>query len=158
MPEHQPQHDPLAPHTPGADAPAAAPAQPLASRIPTLSLVPMPADSNPGGSVFGGWIMSQVDIAGAVVAIRRARGRVTTVAVSAMTFEEPVRVGERVLLYADVIRTGRTSITTRVEVFVERNSYNPELLKVSEATVTYVAIDQHRRPRPVDEPPPPESA
>lgn len=122
-------------------------------RIPTLSIVAMPKDANPGGSVFGGWIMSQVDIAGAVEAIRRARGRVTTVAVSAMTFHEPVRIGERVLFYAEVIRSGRTSVTTRVEVFVERDMYDPVAIKVSEATVTYVAIDANRRPRPLDEPP-----
>ncbi|MDO5101794.1 MAG: acyl-CoA thioesterase [Lautropia sp.] len=133
-----------------------APGQPTRlpeGRLPTLSLVPMPKDANPGGSVFGGWIMSQVDIAGAVEANRRARGRVTTVAVSAMTFHEPVRIGERVLFYAEVIKTGRTSITTKVEVFVERDIYNPVTIKVSEATVTYVAIDANRRPRPVDDAP-----
>ncbi|MDO4904210.1 MAG: acyl-CoA thioesterase [Lautropia sp.] len=125
-------------------------------RIPILALVTMPADANPGGSVFGGWIMSQIDIAGAVVANRRARGRVSTVAASAMTFHEPVRIGERVLFYADVIRTGTTSITTKVEVFVERNVYAPEVVKVSEATLTYVAIGPDRRPRPIDEPPAPQ--
>jgi acyl-CoA thioesterase YciA len=91
-----------------------------AGRSPVLRVVPMPADSNQHGDIFGGWIMAQVDIAGGVVAAIRARGRVATVAVNSFVFKEPVMIGDRVSFYADVIRVGRTSITVNVEVFAER--------------------------------------
>lgn len=126
-----------------------------AGRIPVLAVVPMPPDSNPQGNVFGGWIMSQIDIAGAVAAVQRARGRVSTVAANTITFLAPIHVGERVLFFADVVRVGTTSITVRVEVFSENRIQAPSLsrTKVSEGTLTYVALDANGRPRPVDEPP-----
>ena len=117
---------------------------------PVLRVVPMPADANQHGDIFGGWIMSQVDIAGGVVAAVRARGRVATVAVNSFVFREPVMIGDRVSFYANVIRVGRTSITVNVEVFAERNPAEREVVKVTEATLTYVATDAQRRPRPVD--------
>ncbi len=118
-------------------------------KTPVLSVVPMPADSNPLGDLFGGWIMSQVDIAGGVTAARRARGRVATVAVNAFVFKNPVLIGDVVLFYADVVRVGRTSITVDVQVYAQRNPAVLETIRVTEATLTYVATDQTRRPRPV---------
>ena len=116
---------------------------------PTLRLVPMPADSNPSGDIFGGWVMSQVDIAGSIPAIRRARGRVVTVAVNSFVFRQPVMVGDIVSLYAEVVKVGRTSITVNVEVYAQRNPVKEECVKVTEATLTYVAVDNERRPRVV---------
>ena len=117
----------------------------------------MPADTNGAGDIFGGWIMSQVDIAGSIVAIRRAKGRVTTVAVNAFQFKKPVFVGDVLSLYAEVVRVGRTSITVDVQVFAERRSpqgpWREDCVKVTEAVLTYVALDDHRQPRPVDEAP-----
>ena len=117
---------------------------------PVLRLVPMPKDTNSAGDIFGGWIMSQVDIAGSIAAIRRA-GRVVTVAVNEFQFHKPVYVGDLISCYADVVRVGRTSITVFVEVFAERGRHNRECIKVTEATVTYVAIDEQGKPRPVDD-------
>ena len=116
---------------------------------PTLRLVPMPADSNSSGDIFGGWVMSQVDIAGSIPAIRRARGRVVTVAVNSFVFRKPVMVGDIVSLYAEVVKVGRTSITVNVEVYAQRNPVKEECVKVTEATLTYVAVDTERRPRVV---------
>jgi acyl-CoA thioesterase YciA len=116
---------------------------------PTLRLVPEPSDANHSGDIFGGWIMSQVDIAGSIPAARRARGHVVTVAVNSFTFKQPVFVGDIVSLYADVERVGRTSITVKVEVYAQRNPVEEECVKVTEATLTYVAVDKNRRPRPV---------
>ncbi|MDR2188439.1 MAG: acyl-CoA thioesterase [Azonexus sp.] len=114
----------------------------LPARDVTLRLVPMPADLNPNGDVFGGWIMSQVDIAGAIPARRRARGRVATVSVNSFLFKQPVSVGDLVSLYGEVIRVGATSVTVRVEVYAERYHNNqPITVKVTEAELTYVAID-----------------
>jgi acyl-CoA thioesterase YciA len=118
-------------------------------RTPVLSVVPMPSDSNQHGDIFGGWIMSQVDIAGGVIAARRARGRVATVAVNAFTFKQPVMIGDVVLFYAEVVKVGRTSITVDVEVFAQRNPAVLETVKITEATLTYVATDETRRPRQV---------
>ena len=118
-------------------------------RTPVLSVVPMPSDSNQHGDIFGGWIMSQVDIAGGVIAARRARGRVATVAVNAFTFKQPVMIGDVVLFYAEVVKVGRTSITVDVEVFAQRNPAVLETVKITEATLTYVATDESRRPRVV---------
>lgn len=114
---------------------------------PTLRLVPMPADSNSSGDIFGGWVMSQVDIAGSIPAIRRARGRVATVAVNSFVFKQPVFVGDLVSLYAEIVRIGRTSITVDVEVYAQRNPLKEECVKVTEATLTYVAVDENRKPR-----------
>lgn len=116
---------------------------------PALRVMPMPADLNPAGDVFGGWVMSMVDIAGAIPAVRRARSRVTTVAVNSFVFKQPVSVGDLVSLYADVSSVGRTSITVDVEVFAERDPENPVVVKVTEARLTYVALDDRGRKRPV---------
>lgn len=118
-------------------------------REPTLRVVPMPADSNSTGDIFGGWVMSQVDIAGSIPAIRLARGRVATVAVNSFVFRQPVMVGDVVSFYAEVIKVGRTSVTVSVEVYAQRNPVKEECVKVTEATLTYVAVDNQRRPRVV---------
>jgi acyl-CoA thioesterase YciA len=119
----------------------------------TLRVAPMPADTNAAGNIFGGWLMSQVDIAGSIVAIRRAQGPVTTVAVSAFRFHKPVYVGDVVSLYADVTRVGTTSITVDVVVYAERGLRQGSLAgtveKVAESALTYVAIDADYRKRPV---------
>ena len=116
----------------------------------TLRVVPMPSDANYTGDIFGGWIMSQVDIAGSIPALRLARGRIATVAVNSFTFKQPVLIGDLVSFYADIVRVGRTSITVDVEVYAERRTLN-EVVKVTEATLTYVAVDDQRRPRPVNQ-------
>jgi acyl-CoA thioesterase YciA len=118
-------------------------------KVPALRVVPMPADANQNGDIFGGWIMSQVDIAGGTVAHRLARGRVATVAVKEFTFKQPVQIGDVVSFYVDVKRIGTTSITVMVEVYAERRPEDPETVKVTEATLTYVAIDRDGRPRAV---------
>ena len=119
------------------------------NKHPTLRLVPMPADANSTGDIFGGWVMSQVDIAGSIPAMRLARGRVATVAVNSFVFKQPVMIGDLVSLYADVVKIGRTSITVGVEVYVQRNPEKVETVKVTEATLTYVAVDKLGRPRVV---------
>ena len=118
---------------------------------PILRVVPMPADVNPQGDVFGGWIMAQVDVAGALPAMRRARGRVTTVAVNSFLFKQPVSVGDLVSFYAEVVDTGRTSMRVRVEVYAERHPAQPITVKVTEAVLTYVAINQHGEKRELPE-------
>ena len=120
-----------------------------AGREPTLRVIPMPADANHTGDIFGGWIMAQVDLAGAVPALRVARGRVATVAVNSFVFKQPVLVGDIVSLYADVVRVGRTSITVSVEVYAQHRSAPESSVKVTEAVLTYVAVDEHRKPRVV---------
>ena len=120
-----------------------------AGKEPTLRVVPMPADSNSTGDIFGGWVMSQVDIAGSIPAIRRARGRVATVAVNSFVFKERVMVGDLVSFYAEIVKVGRTSITVSVEVYVQRNPEKEETVKVTEAMLTYVAVDKQGRPRVV---------
>lgn len=104
--------------------------------------MPMPADVNQNGDVFGGWIMAQVDVAGAIPAMRRARGRVATVSVNSFLFKQPVSVGDVVSFYAEIVETGRTSIKVNVEVYAQRNPTDPVTVKVTEATLTYVAITQ----------------
>lgn len=116
-------------------------------REPVLRVVPMPANANQSGDIFGGWIMSQVDVAGSIPAVRAAKGRVATVAVNSFQFRQPVFIGDVVSFYAEVERVGRTSITVNVEVYAERNPVHPECVKVTEATLTYVAVDAGRRPR-----------
>jgi acyl-CoA thioesterase YciA len=116
---------------------------------PVLRVVPMPADANQHGDIFGGWIMSQVDIAGGVRAARHARGRVATIAVNAFQFKQPVFIGDVLSFYADITRVGNTSITVYVEVYAQRNPTDIETVKVTEATLTYVATGPDRRPRPV---------
>jgi len=121
----------------------------LPEREPVLRVVPMPADVNQHGDIFGGWIMAQVDIAGGVVAARQARGRVATVAVNSFTFKQPVLVGDLVSFFAEITKTGRTSVTVAVEVFAQRNPDDLVTVKVTEASLTYVAVGADRRPRPV---------
>jgi len=111
--------------------------------------MPMPADANQNGDIFGGWIMSQVDIAGGTVAGKLARGRVATVAVKEFLFKQPVQIGDLLSFYVDVVRIGNISITVKVEVYAERRPSNPEVVKVTEAQLTYVAIDGGGRPRTV---------
>lgn len=121
---------------------------PPPSKAPTLRVSPRPADTNTAGDIFGGWIMSHVDVAGAIVAHRRARSRVTTVAVNAFQFKKPVYVGDVLSFYAEVVRIGRTSLTVDVQVYAERydTAWVEQCVKVTEATLTYVAIDEHRQP------------
>ena len=119
----------------------------LPDGMPTLRVMPMPSDANVHGDVFGGWIMAQVDIAGALPAVRRANGRVGTVAVNSFVFKQPVFVGDLLSFYAKIIKTGTTSITVTVEVYAERNRLQSEVVKVTEATLTYVATDDQRKPR-----------
>ena len=119
----------------------------LPDGMPTLRVMPMPADANIHGDVFGGWIMAQVDIAGAIPAVRRANGRVGTVAVNSFVFKQPVFVGDLLSFYAKIMKTGRTSVTVNVEVYAERNRLQSEIVKVTEAKLTYVATGEDRRPR-----------
>ncbi len=121
-----------------------------ADRQPTTRVLASPQDTNTAGDIFGGWIMSQVDIAGSIAAVRRAKGRVVTVAVNSFQFHHPVYVGDLVSFYAEVVRVGRTSLTVFVEVYAERQRREETCIKVTEATLTFVAIDDQRRPRPVD--------
>ena len=123
----------------------------LPSGEPILRVVPMPADTNQHGDIFGGWIMSQVDIAGGVLAARLARGRVASVAVNSFTFKQPVLVGDVVTFFGRIARTGRTSITVDVEVYAQRNPTDELVVKVTEATLTYVAVGADRRPRVLPE-------
>src|SRR4051794_16427504 len=119
----------------------------LPDKEPALRVVPMPADANYHGDIFGGWIMSQVDIAGSIPASRRARGRIATVAVNSFVFREPVMIGDLVSFYADITKVGRTSITVAVEVYAQRNPTDVICVKVTEASLTYVAVGADRRPR-----------
>ena len=112
-------------------------------------VIPMPADCNANGDIFGGWVMAQVDLAGAVLPARYVRGRMATVAVNQFIFKQPVRVGDILSFYAHLTRVGRTSITVQVEVFAERFSAQGQYVKVTEASLTYVAIDRDGRPRPI---------
>lgn len=122
---------------------------PLPDRQPSTRVLAMSADTNASGDIFGGWIMAQVDIAGAVAAYRRAGGRVATVAVHSFRFHRPVFVGDLVSCYAEVVKVGNTSLTVHVEVFAERDRSHHECVRVTEADLVYVAVDAERRPRPV---------
>lgn len=115
---------------------------------PALRTIAMPADANPAGDIFGGWLLAQMDLAGGVIAHRRAQGRCATVAVTGMTFHLPVFVGDEVSCYAEIVKIGRTSITVKLESWARRN-LSGERVKVTEGTFTYVAIGPDRRPRPV---------
>lgn len=121
-------------------------------RQPALRVIPMPADANHTGDIFGGWIMAQVDLAGSVPATRLAQGRIATVAVNSFVFRQPVFVGDLVSFYADVVKVGRTSITVDVQVYAQRRPEREECVKVTEAILTYVAVDNQRRPRVVPQP------
>ncbi len=121
---------------------------PIVERQPAVRMLAMPADTNPSGDIFGGWLMSQMDIAGGIAAAARAKGRAVTVAVEGMEFHQPVYVGDLVSCYADVVATGTTSITVKVETLARRRA-GGETVKVTEGTFVFVAIDADGRPRPV---------
>jgi len=121
----------------------------IPGREPVLRVMPMPADMNGNGDIFGGWVMAQSDVAGAIPAMRRARGRIATVAVNSFLFKQPISVGDIVSFYAEIVRVGRTSITVDVQVFAERNPVNPVVVKVTEAQLTYVAINDDGSKREV---------
>lgn len=115
-----------------------------------LRTLAMPADTNPAGDIFGGWLLAQMDIAGGLAAKKRARGRVATVAIESMTFHKPVFVGDVLCCYAEIRRVGRTSITIHLEAWVVRDDQQGDRVKVTEGMFSYVAIDDNRQPRPVD--------
>lgn len=134
------------------------PARPFLDALPestqthelVLKVVPMPADCNANGDIFGGWLMAQTDIAGAIPAHRITRGRTATIAVKEFVFKQPVRVGDILSFYTSVHRVGRTSVTIGVEVYAERFQNQGQYVKVTEATLTYVAIDGHGKPRVIE--------
>lgn len=127
----------------------------VAAKLPTdkelvLKVIPMPADCNGNGDIFGGWVMAQVDLAGSVLPARHVEGRIATVAVNEFVFKQPVRVGDILSLFASVSRIGNTSITVQVEVYAERFRAQGQYIKVTEASLTYVAIDDAGRPRKIN--------
>ena len=129
----------------------------LAQRLPddkdlVLRVMPMPADANGNGDIFGGWIMAQVDLAGAVLPARIAKGRIATVAVNEFVFKQPVSVGDLLSFYASVTRIGKTSVTVHVDVYAERNPANLQVVKVTSANLTHVAIDRDGKPRLIPKP------
>ncbi len=117
-----------------------------------LKVIPMPADCNANGDIFGGWVMAQVDLAGSVVPARHVDGRMATVAVNEFIFKQPVRVGDILSFLAAVSRIGTTSITVQVEVYAERFRTQGRYVKVTEASLTYVAIGDDGKPRKIDKP------
>ncbi len=121
----------------------------LPDKQPVLRVVAMPGDANVYGDVFGGWIMAQVDIAGSIPAVKRANGRVATIAVNSFLFKHPVFVGDLLSFYAEIVRVGNTSLTVQVEVWAQRNRLDEEVVRVTEATLTYVATGDDRQPRSV---------
>ena len=121
----------------------------LPQREPTIRVAAMPSDANYTGDIFGGWLMGQVDVAGSIPALHRAKGRVATVAVNSFVFKQPIFVGDLVSFYTKIVKVGTTSITVDVEVYVQRDPENPTCLKVTEATLTYVAVGDDRKPRPL---------
>jgi len=121
----------------------------LPQREPTIRVAAMPSDANYTGDIFGGWLMGQVDIAGSIPALHRAKGRVATVAVNSFVFRHPIFVGDVVSFYTRIVRVGTTSITVEVEVFAQRDPAKPICVKVTEATLTYVAVGEDRKPRVV---------
>ena len=129
-------------------------AAPPTTALPTdqelvLKVIPMPGDCNANGDIFGGWVMAQVDLAGSVLPARYTQGRMATVAVNEFIFKQPVRVGDILSFFSKVVRVGRTSITVKVEVFAERFRNQGSYIKVTEALVTYVAIDDAGKPREI---------
>lgn len=119
----------------------------LPNQEPVLRMLPKPKNLNHGGDVFGGWIMANVDIAGAIAAMRRARGRVVTVAVNSFSFKQPIASADLVSFYAKVISEGTTSVTVQVEVYAERRLDPNDVVKVTDATLTYVAMDESGKKR-----------
>lgn len=122
----------------------------LPDEHPTMRLPARPRDTNAAGDIFGGWIMSQVDLSASIVASRRAKGRVVTVSVNSFQFHKPVYVGDLISCYAKVTKVGNTSLTVFVEVYAERYPKRVECIKVTEATLTFVAVDEQGKKRPVD--------
>ena len=116
-----------------------------------LKVVPMPADCNANGDIFGGWVMAQVDIAGSVLPARLVRGRMATVAVNEFIFKQPVKVGDILSFFARIVKVGRTSVTVQVEVYAEHYRSQGDYSKVTEAQLTYVAIDEEGKPRPIEQ-------
>ena len=114
-----------------------------------LKVIPMPADCNANGDIFGGWVMAQVDLAGSVIPARYTQGRMATVAVNEFIFKQPVRIGDILSFFSSLTRIGRTSITVKVEVYAERYHAQGNYIKVTEASLTYVAIDDNGKPREV---------
>ncbi len=135
------------PQISSADLDSLAPLQLPDDRQLVMRVSPMPADANGNGDIFGGWIMAQVDLAGAVIPARIAKGRIATVAVNQFVFKQPVSMGDLLSFYAKVTRVGKTSVTVNVEVYAERNPADLHVVKVTEANLTYVAIDRNGRPR-----------
>jgi acyl-CoA thioesterase YciA len=121
----------------------------LPQREPTIRVAAMPSDANYTGDIFGGWLMGQVDIAGSIPALHRAKGRVATVAVNSFAFRQPIFVGDLVSFYTRIVKVGKTSITVEVEVYAQRDPVKPICVKVTEATLTYVAVGEDRKPRVV---------
>jgi acyl-CoA thioesterase YciA len=119
----------------------------LPQREPTIRVAAMPSDANYTGDMFGGWLMGQVDIAGSIPALHRAKGRVATVAVNSFVFKQPIFVGDVVSFYTRILKVGNTSITVEVEVYAQRDPAKPTCVKVTEATLTYVAVGDDRKPR-----------
>lgn len=113
-----------------------------------LRTLAMPADTNANGDIFGGWLLSQMDIAGGLAAKQYSHGRIVTIAINAMTFHQPVYVGDVLCCYASILRTGNTSMTIQLQAWVVRQAYGDERIKVTEGVYTYVAVDEQRRPRP----------
>ena len=149
-PSSSPTTNPAIPSNPSA---VVAPRVPLPTdKELVLKVVPMPADCNANGDIFGGWVMAQVDIAGSIVPARHVRGRMATVAVNEFIFKQPVRVGDILSFFGGVTRIGNTSITVQVEVYAERYDTQGHYIKVTEASLTYVAIDDQGRPRRIDRP------
>ena len=128
---------------------APSPVQLPADQELVLKVIPMPADCNANGDIFGGWVMAHVDLAGSVIPARYTKGRMATVAVKEFIFKQPVRVGDILSFFSKVSHIGRTSITVKVEVFAERYQTQGQYAKVTEATVTYVAIDDQGKPREI---------
>lgn len=144
-PDRDPRNMPEIEHRP--DLSSIAPLQLPNDRQLVMRVMPMPADANGNGDIFGGWIMAQVDLAGAVLPARIAKGRIATVAVNQFVFKQPVSMGDLLSFYAKVERIGKTSVTVNVEVYAERNPAHLHVVKVTEANLTYVAIDGSGRPR-----------
>ena len=124
---------------------------PAGQRDPIVRTIPQPADMNGNGDIFGGWVLSQMDMAGGTLAARAAKGRVATVAITAMTFVQPIKVGDLVSIYGSVTKIGRTSITIALETVVERR-LDPTPIQVTHGTFVFVAIDEEGKPRAVPQP------
>ncbi|SHE58622.1 (3S)-malyl-CoA thioesterase [Kaistia soli DSM 19436] len=144
-------HDPKATKALPAHVESSLDATPDHTTIPVIRTIAMPRDTNPAGDIFGGWLMSQMDLGASTIATRRARGRTVTAAVEGMSFLSPVQVGDEVTIYGRIVSTGRSSMRVFVEAW-RRNRESDDITKVTHATFTFVAIDAARKPRPLPEP------